>query len=75
VVALAMRGIGAIHAPEVNGRRIAWSRAGDQRRCGGHPYADALAEDNKTLEIAFTLDLNGTGSFSVVPLGATASCS
>ncbi|STT01244.1 inner membrane protein CreD [Klebsiella pneumoniae] len=26
-------------------------------------------EDNKPLEIAFSLDLNGTGEFSLVPLG------
>lgn len=29
----------------------------------------ALAEDNKPLEIAFSLDLNGTGAFSLAPLG------
>ncbi|MFO5602638.1 cell envelope integrity protein CreD, partial [Klebsiella pneumoniae] len=36
---------------------------------GIHMPMPALAEDNKPLEIAFSLDLNGTGEFSLVPLG------
>ncbi|PMC22117.1 cell envelope integrity protein CreD, partial [Klebsiella aerogenes] len=36
---------------------------------GIHMPMPALTVDNKPLEIAFTLDLNGTGDFSVVPLG------
>ena len=36
---------------------------------GGYSFISALAEDNKPLEIAFSLDLNGTGEFSLVPLG------
>ncbi len=36
---------------------------------GIHMPMPALAEDNKPLEIAFSLDLNGTGEFSLVPIG------
>ncbi|SPX52726.1 inner membrane protein CreD [Klebsiella pneumoniae] len=36
---------------------------------GIHMPMPAQAEDNKPLEIAFSLDLNGTGEFSLVPLG------
>ncbi|USB63407.1 cell envelope integrity protein CreD [Klebsiella pneumoniae] len=65
------RGIGAIHAPEVNGNVLSvepglWI-SGDG--AGIHMPMPALAEDNKPLEIAFSLDLNGTGEFSLVPLG------
>lgn len=65
------RGIGAIHAPEVNGNGLSVEPglgiSGDG--AGIHMPMPALAEDNKPLEIAFSLDLNGTGEFSLVPLG------
>ena len=65
------RGIGAIHAPEVNGNILSVEPglgiSGDG--AGIHMPMPALAEDNKPLEIAFSLDLNGTGEFSLVPLG------
>ncbi|EPG9414089.1 TPA: cell envelope integrity protein CreD [Klebsiella pneumoniae] len=65
------RGIGAIHAPEVNGNVLSVEPglgiSGDG--AGIHMPMLALAEDNKPLEIAFSLDLNGTGEFSLVPLG------
>ncbi|HHN6221670.1 TPA: cell envelope integrity protein CreD [Klebsiella pneumoniae] len=65
------RGIGAIHAPEVNGNVLSVEPglgiSGDG--AGIHRPMPALAEDNKPLEIAFSLDLNGTGEFSLVPLG------
>ena len=65
------RGIGAIHAPEVNGNELSVEPglgiSGDG--AGIHMPMPALAEDNKPLEIAFSLDLNGTGEFSLVPLG------
>ncbi|WP_281074660.1 cell envelope integrity protein CreD [Klebsiella quasivariicola] len=65
------RGIGAIHAPEVNGTVLSVEPglgiSGDG--AGIHMPMPALAEDNKPLEIAFSLDLNGTGEFSLVPLG------
>ena len=67
----AARGIGAIHAPEVNGNVLSVEPglgiSGDG--AGIHMPMPALAEDNKPLEIAFSLDLNGTGEFSLVPLG------
>ena len=65
------RGIGAIHAPEVNGNVLSVEPglgiSGEG--AGIHMPMPALAEDNKPLEIAFSLDLNGTGEFSLVPLG------
>lgn len=65
------RGIGAIHAPEVNGNVLSVEPglgiSGDG--AGIHMPMPALAEDNKPLEIAFSLDQNGTGEFSLVPLG------
>ena len=65
------RGIGAIHAPQVNGTVLSVEPglgiSGDG--AGIHMPMPALAEDNKPLEIAFSLDLNGTGEFSLVPLG------
>ncbi|HDZ9441789.1 cell envelope integrity protein CreD [Klebsiella quasipneumoniae] len=65
------RGIGAIHAPEVNGNVLSVEPglgiSGDG--AGIHMLMPALAEDNKPLEIAFSLDLNGTGAFSLAPLG------
>lgn len=65
------RGIGAIHAPEVNGSVLSVEPglgiSGDG--AGIHMPMPALAEDNKPLEIAFSLDLNGTGAFSLAPLG------
>ncbi|EPY4204709.1 cell envelope integrity protein CreD [Klebsiella pneumoniae] len=65
------RGIGAIHAPEVNGNVLSVEPglgiSGDG--AGIHMPMPALAEDNKPLEITFSLDLNGTGEFSLVPLG------
>lgn len=65
------RGIGAIHTPEVNGNVLSVEPglgiSGDG--AGIHMPMPALAEDNKPLEIAFSLDLNGTGEFSLVPLG------
>lgn len=65
------RGIGAIHAPEVNGNVLSMEPglgiSGDG--AGIHMPMPALAEDNKPLEIAFSLDLNGTGEFSLVPIG------
>lgn len=65
------RGIGAIHAPEVNGSVLSVEPglgiSGDG--AGIHMPMPALAEDNKPLEIAFSLNLNGTGAFSLVPLG------
>ncbi|MBS9457416.1 cell envelope integrity protein CreD [Klebsiella pneumoniae] len=65
------RGIGVIHAPEVNGNVLSVEPglgiSGDG--AGIHMPMPALAEDNKPLEIAFSLDLNGTGEFSLVPLG------
>ena len=65
------RGIGAIHAPEVNGNVLSVEPglgiSGDG--AGIHMPMPALADDNKPLEIAFSLDLNGTGEFSLVPLG------
>lgn len=65
------RGIGAIHAPEVNGNVLSVEPglgiSGDG--AGIHMPMPALAEDNKPLEIAFSLDLNGTGEFSLVPVG------
>ncbi len=65
------RGIGAIHAPEVNGNVLSGEPglgiSGDG--AGIHMPMPALAEDNKPLEIAFSLDLNGTGAFSLVPIG------
>ena len=65
------RGIGAIHAPEVNGNVLSVEPglgiSGDG--AGIRMPMPALAEDNKPLEIAFSLDLNGTGEFSLVPLG------
>lgn len=65
------RGIGAIHSPEVNGNVLSVEPglgiSGDG--AGIHMPMPALAEDNKPLEIAFSLDLNGTGEFSLVPLG------
>lgn len=65
------RGIGAIHAPKVNGSVLSVEPglgiSGDGS--GIHMPMPALAEDNKPLEIAFSLDLNGTGAFSLAPLG------
>ena len=65
------RGIGAIHAPKVNGSVLSVEPglgiSGDG--AGIHMRMPALAEDNKPLEIAFSLDLNGTGTFSLAPLG------
>ena len=65
------RGIGAIHAPEVNSNVLSVEPglgiSGDG--AGIHMPMPALAADNKPLEIAFSLDLNGTGEFSLVPLG------
>ncbi|KKY82007.1 cell envelope integrity protein CreD [Klebsiella variicola] len=65
------RGIGAIHAPEVNGNVLSVEPglgiSGDG--AGIHMPMPALAQDNKPLEIAFSLDLNGTGEFSLVPIG------
>lgn len=65
------RGIGAIHAPKVNGSVLSVEPglgiSGDG--AGIHMRMPALAEDNKPLEIAFSLDLNGTGAFSLAPLG------
>ncbi|MER3805834.1 cell envelope integrity protein CreD [Klebsiella pneumoniae] len=65
------RGIGAIHAPEVNGNVLSVEPglgiSGDGT--GIHMPMPALAEYNTPLEIAFSLDLNGTGEFSLVPLG------
>ncbi|EIX9147984.1 TPA: cell envelope integrity protein CreD [Klebsiella pneumoniae] len=65
------RGIGAIHAPEVNGNVLSVEPglgiSGDG--AGIHMPMPALAEDKKPLEIAFSLDLNGTGEFSLVPIG------
>lgn len=65
------RGIGAIHAPEVNGNVLSVEPglgiSGDG--AGIHMPMPALAEGNKPLEIAFSLDLNGTGEFSLVPIG------
>lgn len=65
------RGIGAIHAPEVNGNVLSVEPglgiSGDG--AGIHMPMPALAEDNKPLEIAFSLELNGTGEFSLVPIG------
>lgn len=65
------RGIGAIYAPEVNGNVLSVEPglgiSGDG--AGIHMPMPALAEDNKPLEIAFSLDLNGTGEFSLVPIG------
>lgn len=65
------RGIGAIHAPEINGNVLSVEPglgiSGDG--AGIHMPMPALAEDNKPLEIAFSLDLNGTGEFSLVPIG------
>lgn len=65
------RGIGAIHAPKVNGSVLSVEPglgiSGDG--AGIHMPMPALAEDNKPLEIAFSLDLNGTGAFSLAPLG------
>ncbi|EPN9821674.1 TPA: cell envelope integrity protein CreD [Klebsiella pneumoniae] len=65
------RGIGAIHAPEVNGNVLSVEPglgiSGDG--AGIHMPMPALAEYNTPLEIAFSLDLNGTGEFSLVPLG------
>ncbi|PXM22022.1 cell envelope integrity protein CreD [Klebsiella variicola] len=65
------RGIGSIHAPEVNGNVLSVEPglgiSGDG--AGIHMPMPALAEDNKPLEIAFSLDLNGTGEFSLVPIG------
>ncbi|MFO5800226.1 cell envelope integrity protein CreD [Klebsiella pneumoniae] len=65
------RGIGAIHAPEVNGNVLSVEPGLGIRGVGAgiHMPMPALAEDNKPLEIAFSLDLNGTGEFSLVPLG------
>lgn len=65
------RGIGAIHAPEVNGNVLSVEPglgiSGDG--AGIHMPMPVLAEDNKPLEIAFSLELNGTGEFSLVPIG------
>lgn len=65
------RGIGAIHAPEINGNVLSVEPglgiSGDG--AGIHMPMPAPAEDNKPLEIAFSLDLNGTGEFSLVPIG------
>ncbi|MBU9733833.1 cell envelope integrity protein CreD [Klebsiella variicola] len=65
------RGIGAIHAPEVNGNVLSVEPglgiSGDG--AGIHMPMPALTEDNKPLEIAFSLELNGTGEFSLVPIG------
>ncbi|RXX24815.1 cell envelope integrity protein CreD [Klebsiella aerogenes] len=65
------RGIGAINAPVINGTALVVEPGlglnGDGM--GIHMPMPALTADNKPLEIAFTLDLNGTGDFSVVPLG------
>ena len=65
------RGIGAIHAPEINGNVLSVEPglgiSGDG--AGIHMPMPALAEDNKPLEIAFSLELNGTGEFSLVPIG------
>ncbi|WP_412048024.1 cell envelope integrity protein CreD [Klebsiella variicola] len=65
------RGIGAFHAPEVNGNVLSVEPglgiSGDG--AGIHMPMPALAQDNKPLEIAFSLDLNGTGEFSLVPIG------
>ena len=63
------RGIGAIHAPEVNGNVLSVEPGLSGDGAGIHMPMPALAEDNKPLEIAFSLDLNGTGEFSLVPLG------
>lgn len=65
------RGIGAINAPVINGTALVVEPGlglnGDGM--GIHMPMPALTADNKPREIAFTLDLNGTGDFSVVPLG------
>ena len=65
------RGIGAIHAPEVNGNVLSVEPGLGISGDGAvfFFFFSALAEDNKPLEIAFSLDLNGTGEFSLVPLG------
>lgn len=65
------RGIGAINAPVINGTALV-VEPGLGLNGGGmgiHMPMPLLTADNKPLEIAFTLDLNGTGDFSVVPLG------
>ncbi len=65
------RGIGVINAPVIDGTALT-VEPGLGLNGGGvgiHMPMPALSADNKPLDIAFTLNLNGTGGFSVVPLG------
>lgn len=65
------RGIGTIIAPKINGEAlpvepgIGISGSGE----GIHMPMPLLTPQQKTLDVEFTLNLNGTGSFSVAPLG------
>ncbi|MCI1032574.1 inner membrane protein [Raoultella sp. BIGb0149] len=65
------RGIGAIEAPEIGGATLpvepglGLSGSGE----GIHMPLPPLSAQQKTLDLAFTLNLNGMGSFSVVPVG------
>ncbi|WP_434660214.1 cell envelope integrity protein CreD [Klebsiella sp. MISC125] len=65
------RGIGAIVAPQINGETLSvepglgLSGSGE----GIHMPMPLLSSEQKALDVEFTLNLNGTGSFSVVPIG------
>ncbi|HDS8140806.1 cell envelope integrity protein CreD [Klebsiella michiganensis] len=65
------RGIGEIKSPELNGERLPVEPGPglDDRGEGIHMSMPLLLPEQKALDIEFTLNLNGSGSFSVVPLG------
>lgn len=65
------RGIGEIKAPEVNGETLSVEPGPGTGESGEgiHMPMPLLLPEQKALDIEFTLNLNGSGSFSVVPLG------
>ncbi|MDU4390264.1 MAG: cell envelope integrity protein CreD [Klebsiella michiganensis] len=65
------RGIGEIKSPELNGERLPVEPGPglDDSGEGIHMPMPLLLPEQKALDIEFTLNLNGSGSFSVVPLG------
>jgi inner membrane protein len=65
------RGIGEIKAPEINSEVLPVEPGSGLGDSGGgiHMPMPLLVPEQKALDIEFTLNLNGSGSFSVVPLG------
>lgn len=66
------RGIGEIKAPEVNGETLSVEPGPGTGESGEgiHMPMPLLLPEQKALDIEFTLNLNGSGSFSVVMPGA-----